>query len=139
MITTLQVIGRNKDQMTERVKKIPINPFGYNLNLIVTSDVKASFEKRRKRLGTTAQLSPTVIAFTFTKESSCDIYVFYPEQAGVGTVVHELLHVVAFVMRRVGADFEEENWAYQLDHLSQVVSEFIWKPYIWNIKTRKKA
>lgn len=126
-------------EFSDREKIVRVDPFGYRLHIVVTNDIRASFEKRRRKVRTRVEISPKAMAFTVTNRNTMDVYVFYPENAGVGTTVHEIVHVVTFVMKQAGAEFEEEVWAYHIDHLTQVASEFIWKPYTFEVKKRENG
>jgi hypothetical protein len=48
-----------------------------------------------------------------------------PMKCGVAAIAHEALHVVKTIMDDVGADFEEEVWAYHLQEIVEVAAIFV--------------
>jgi len=136
-----QPTGKSKiTTFTDREKVFAIDPFGYRLHVVVSENTRQSFELRRDVLKTHLNPKSNMVALTFTMSGSMDIWVFYPEQANVGTTAHEIVHVVSFLMREIGAEFEEEIWAYYIDGLTQSVSEFIHEPWEWlRVKKRRKT
>lgn len=123
--------------MQEKVKRIKLLPFHHTLVLVVSSDVSASFEARRKRLKLSMP-TPTGYGFTLTDTRSFDIYVFLPRLCGVGATAHEMFHVICFMMQQADAAFEEESYAHWIQYLTQVAAEFVHAPDRTRAKTRSK-
>lgn len=109
----------------ERVKTIPIDPFGYSVEVIVTTDFEYSLKKRRDILGD-IETKDNAFAFTCLREGQSKAHLFCPPDSSIGTIAHECLHIVAFVMREIGAQFEEEIWAYFVGELAEKVAIVAW-------------
>lgn len=118
--------------LRERVKRFRIAPFVQELVVIVTNDIRASVEKRKRPLGE-QDIGPLACAVTVMPHDSTYIYMFLPEDCALATIVHESIHVVANVMRQNGISFEEEIWAYHMDELFDVIAIFL------HTKSKKKG
>lgn len=109
----------------ERQKIVNIRPYGSRLHLVVSTDLKKSFARRRLKVD--AGLD-NPYAFVWFRQGCGDIFAFLPEECGLGATAHEMLHVVAFVMRESDIPFTrdtEEAFTYLLEELVQTAAEFI--------------
>lgn len=109
--------------MADREKVFLVRPYMYKVHVVVSSDILASFTKRR--LPSLTAPSDSTYAFTWTHNACQTVYVFLPEECGLGATAHEMLHVVDFFMNRSGVGYNDEAWAYHLEELVQMASEFV--------------
>lgn len=117
------VHNKGKVKFKERKKRYCIRPYGHRLHVHVSNNIYESY--KRSKLSSIKGPSDMAYAFVWSVSNCGDIHVFLPEECGLGTTAHEMLHVVSFVMKEVGAEFEEEVWAYHLEELTQMAAEFI--------------
>jgi hypothetical protein len=110
--------------MDERVKVVTVRPYGQRVHIIVSSDILASFKKRRLPVGENKG-PDSPYAFVWTHRGCKDIFAFLPEKCGIGATAHEMLHVVDFIMDITGVGYCEEVWAYHLEELTQMAAEFV--------------
>lgn len=108
-----------------RTKTHRIRPFDFILNIHVSNDVGRTYKEvlPNSKVG----ISAISYACTHTDSSSQYVNVFFPEDCTAGAVSHEALHVVDFVMDAVGAEYEEEIWAYHIQDIVDECFEFIYE------------
>lgn len=104
-----------------RRKKHTVKPFDFDVIFHVTNDVPRAF----KQSGLRGEHSANVFAFVWSGSNTCVQHVFIPHRCGLGSLAHEMFHVVCGVMAKAGVEFDEENWAYHLEDLVQAAANFV--------------
>lgn len=118
----------------ERIKKLDLVPFPYEVQIIVSTDPQKSRIKRSNILG-----HYTWDPETTALHSSVDgrSYVFFKEGADIGVIAHEMYHVLHRLMEFVGAKHENEIMAYFMGHLVRETAIFTYSPG-WKSKRKAK-
>lgn len=97
-----------RPQLKETVRTVIIQPYGYRLRIVVTTDLQQTIEKRH------LNVPPNIGAFhAYSPDSMCST-IFLPKEVGPGTVAHEAYHCVWNIMENIGATHENEVIAYTL-------------------------
>lgn len=94
-----------------------IEPFGYRVEIVYTTDIHGSGSKRG------ADIPERAYACHMDYESPRSTLLL-PLDCDAGTVAHECYHCIYRVMERIGADHENEIMAYHIGDLVQVVHNF---------------
>ena len=103
--------------MANRRTRIKFPVFnGYEIRVIQARDVEAT----ARRLGCD---DGPAIAFYLAYEKGG--YLVLPKDADAGTVAHECSHAIRELFRCVGANQDEEAFAYHLDYLVGRVHKFL--------------
>jgi len=113
-------------EVTEKHKKIRINPFGYDVHIIVTSNFDYSLDKRN--LPRSRDFEGYALGLHH-KTSVYDTYchLLFKYNATMDIIIHESFHAVWNLMKCIGAEPEEEVIAYTLDHIATEVAKFVTK------------
>jgi hypothetical protein len=107
----------------EYTKKLVVQPFGFQLNLVLTDDIAESHNKRKKAIGPygeTINISALFVGHNVRPLA----YVFLPVNPCISLVVHEIYHAIVHMLDFVGAKHDEEVVAYYLSFLVVGVCEF---------------
>lgn len=119
-----QPTGKSEPELRERKKVYKVRPYHYRLHLFVSNDVLRSFKRRNLP----SKLTPNGYAFIWSRDGCNDVFAFLPEKCGLGSIAHEMFHVIHFIMKSVGitlTDESEEAYTYLLDELTQMAAEFV--------------
>lgn len=110
----------------EHCHKLLVEPFNYQVNIVLTDDVIESRVKRNRALGTTAtreDLTGTIALHSASKTAGVS-YIFLPFKADIGYITHECSHCVWRIMEFIGAEHENEVMAYMLAYLVRKAVSF---------------
>ena len=105
------------NKLVERRKKWNFTPFPYELVVILSSDVKASFDKRF-----TLKRSNHCSALTMCRGDRSTMFLSLTPP--INTVAHEVTHVVKNLQEYIGAEHEEEFVAYYTGWLVSEIAKF---------------
>lgn len=111
----------------ERKKSIDLQPFPYNLHLIISNDIVKSETSYRRKNGDLC--SKTVAdggtgAVTLTSPDLRSLTIIMPYRCDIGYIAHEVCHVVNKMFQFVGAKYESEVWAYYQGWLTREAAKF---------------
>lgn len=114
----------------ERHKVIDLQPFPYELRLIVSNDIIQSEKNYRKKNGDLC--SRTVAdagtgAITLTSANLRALTIIAPYKCDIGYIAHEVCHVVNKMFQFVGARYESEVWAYYQGWLTREAARFVYE------------
>jgi hypothetical protein len=108
-------------KLCERVKVVTIKPFPQKVHVVISNDIRRSFENRK--LGMKGP-SNTAIAFVVSWGGNTHQYMFLPEKASLNAVIHESVHVINHIFDQNGIKFDDEIWAYHLGDLFETIVVF---------------
>jgi hypothetical protein len=99
----------------EITKRVSFPIYHYTVELVKTTSVKQSVEKRKRKYGVDGS-GQYVAMHLFDLEKGISSVIF-PEHCSLGTIVHECFHAIFRMHESVGAKLDNESVAYHLDHL----------------------
>jgi hypothetical protein len=115
-------------KLKESVKKVSFPIYYYTIFIVKTNDIVGSRIKRDNVLGSfkVKREDKYVGGMHSSKDGEPNSYLFInaPDANGI---VHECYHAVSRMFCYIGAEFEEEVFAYTLGYLVEKVTDFIKK------------
>lgn len=115
---------------SEKVTKITLPVYGWEVNIIYTNDISQSRTNRVQEIG--ALKKPVRITCDAMHEYSklyFESWVFITEKCTIGTVVHEFWHVIEAIFRTLEIKMDNENVAYHLGYLTDKYYEWLNQEY----------
>jgi hypothetical protein len=106
-----------EEQLIHRVA-----PFNTKLHIIISSDVQEA--ARRRTFLKAACVGDSMLAYTAVLNDG-SAYVVLPEMVKPATIVHESYHAIHHVLEYNNVGSNEEVFAYHLDDLFEVISNFV--------------
>ena len=109
--------------MTEYKSTIPIPVFSYHIFVIFTDDLIASADKLAKegKLRTNHGIDDTTDGFHVRMPNQSYGFLVLKYTASPNHITHEVYHTVSNMFRWIGADHEEEIFAYFMGYVVQLV------------------
>ena len=106
--------------MIERKSKITLPLYNYRIYVIFTDDLVGSATKLVKegKLATNHGVDNTVDGFHVRLQTNYS-YIVLRYKARMNDIVHESYHAIATLLRWIGAEHEEELFAYHLGYVVQ--------------------
>lgn len=113
-------------EVKEKLHKLDIAPFNYEVNIVLTENIADSRIKRNRTLGSVSKddLTGTVALHCAVHDKPIS-YIFLPFESDIGYVAHECFHCVWRIMKFIGAEHENEVMAYTLGYLVRQATRFI--------------
>lgn len=99
---------------------LPFPTFGYEVQIVFTSDIEGSCRAR----GAYIPEDATIDAYCFRDEEAWRSSLLFPYNVGYGTIAHEAWHAARNMLIRVNAGFENEVVAYHLGYIVEEASRF---------------
>jgi hypothetical protein len=97
------------------------NGKGYKVKIVVTENVSDFIEER---FPSVADATGEGAAHIY--EIGFESWIILPEDASISTIVHECWHCVHRIMKKIGAELENEVVAYTLGWLTEVATDFLY-------------
>lgn len=109
------------------------NGTGYEIKIVVTKDPGEFVTAKFSHLGITGDGEGASHVYASTFES----WIILPEDASISTVVHECWHCVYRIMKKIGAEIENEVVAYTLGWLTEEATEFLYSTEAYQKKAKE--
>lgn len=111
----LKTTGKSKEIRT----MIPFPPYKYRVYVIFTDSLEGTAENlvNEGKLSKNHDIDDTCGAFHVRMPNQPNSYIVLRYDARVGHIVHESYHCICTMFKWVGAEQEEELFAYHLDYL----------------------
>lgn len=115
-----------KAKFKEYTAKIDYPVFGYTLFICFTDDIEAARQNQKSWLGALEEpLGPFVDGLhSYNKMECLTGVIFFKPSSTIGVVAHELFHALWRMFEAVGANLENETFAYHLSYSLDKVLEF---------------
>lgn len=110
----------------ETVKKIYLPVFTYTINVIVTSDIELSRNSRDKEIGHSYKTDGKLYGLHSWNVNKPCCYLFFYHKATLNEITHECYHAISRMFNWIGAEKEEELFAYHLGYLTENVCKIIY-------------
>lgn len=102
--------------------KLPV--YGWIVE-VVLADYPLKFAQQKKRFGGSGAPGGTTSAICLYEDWSMKTIIIVKPRASVSEIAHEVWHSVRYMLKHIGADFENENVAYHMGYLTQQVYDFV--------------
>lgn len=107
---------QSKPRERERLYSFPVFS-NYYVRIVISEDIVASRTLRNRRIGEVYDGLPALGLHSWPSTGGGEAWLFFPSSAKMSTVAHECLHCVHRMMRWIGADYDNEVYAYHLGYL----------------------
>src|SRR5271165_4378844 len=112
--------------MKEKTKQIVLNPFEYEVNIVITNSIEGSYIKREKIFGEKFESDGCIALHVWVRDEAIS-YIFLPYEADAGYIAHESFHCAWKIMEFIGARYENEIMAYTVGHITHQIDQFVKK------------
>lgn len=122
--------------LKEAIDKIEFPVFNYTIYICYTTDIEASRLRRNDILGTLNQpLSKYVDGlYSYDKNDPFNSFIFINPSSSVGVISHEYFHALWRMFEEMGANLENETFAYHLSYGLDKILEFLKKAKLKTVK-----
>lgn len=113
------------NKFVERTKTVSFSPFPYKLIVVVSNDVAQSITDRADRYNFDEPTDEMAACVYPLAGGYC--FMFIPDDAKLGIVVHECSHVVWLLLQHCGVALDTEVVAYYTGFLSEKLWDYVQK------------
>lgn len=119
----------------EKTHTIYFPMYGYKINIVITSDILYSRNKRQDEIGEPFNNKHQPLGLHSYHNEYGISFIFLNPNSGAGTTAHECNHAVYRMFRWIGAvDVDEEIISYTLGYIVQEIDNFVINSHLKSLK-----